>query len=385
MAEPANPLTLATDELCDLIETTADRTESERRVPAVLSDALAHAGMYRLMVPSAYGGLEVDPATSTGIFEQLAYHDASAAWVSFIGATTGTTLAALPPETAREIFAAPTTLMTGVFAPRGRAERDGDAFRVNGRWQWGSGCQNADWIAGGCMLYAEGELERSGAGAPRQHMFIAPAADVEIHDTWQASGLCGTGSTDFSFVDLELPAEHAVGLAARPLETPLYRFPQFCLLALGIAAVSLGITRRAIDELIDLAGGKKPTGSSRVLAERATTQIDTARAEALYRSARLFLYDNIGTCWDRASAGDPLPVELRRDLRLATTHTVRSCAQAVDLMYELGGGTSVYRSSRLQRCFRDIHVATQHIMVAPTTLETTGRLFLGVETSTATL
>lgn len=383
--EPAGPLREAPAALCELIEANAEATESQRRVPRAVSDAMAAAGIYRLMVPEAYGGLEVDPATSTQIFEQLARHDASAAWVAFIGATTGTTLSALPPDAAREIFADPDTLLTGVFAPRGRAERDGDHYRVNGRWQWGSGCQNADWIAGGCLLQENGEPIRSKSGAPRQHMFLAPADQVEIHDTWHAAGLCGTGSTDFSFVDLRLSADHAVGLNARPLERPLYQFPNFCLLALGIAAVSLGVTRRAIDELVDLAGGKKPTGSSRVLAERATTQMDTARAEALYRSARLFLFDAIDSCWQRAERGDALPVELRRDLRLATTHAVQSCTQAVNLMYDLGGGTSVYRTSRLQRCFRDIHVATQHIMVAPTTLELTGKLFLGLEANTATL
>ncbi len=69
-------------------------------------------------------------------------------------------------------------------------------------------------------------------------------------------------------------------------------------------------------------------------------------------------------------------------MRQATTSTTRACAQAVDLMYELGGGTSVYRRSPLQRIFRDIHVATQHMMVSDATLELTGRLFLGLETDT---
>ena len=54
-------------------------------------------------------------------------------------------------------------------------------------------------------------------------------------------------------------------------------------------------------------------------------------------------------------------------------------------MYDLGGGTSVYRSSPLQRFFRDVHVATQHMMVATGTLELTGRLLLGVETDISQL
>ena len=67
-------------------------------------------------------------------------------------------------------------------------------------------------------------------------------------------------------------------------------------------------------------------------------------------------------------------------MRLATTHATRACAEVVDLMYDLGGGTSVYHRSPLQRVFRDVHVATQHMMVSPATLELTGRLLLGLET-----
>ena len=78
-------------------------------------------------------------------------------------------------------------------------------------------------------------------------------------------------------------------------------------------------------------------------------------------------------------------MEHRRDVRLATTHATRASAEAVDLMYNLGGGTSVYRRSPLQRIFRDVHVATQHMMVSPSTLELTGRIFLGLETDASLL
>jgi alkylation response protein AidB-like acyl-CoA dehydrogenase len=81
----------------------------------------------------------------------------------------------------------------------------------------------------------------------------------------------------------------------------------------------------------------------------------------------------------------PVTLAQRRDARLATTHAVRAAAEAVDLMYDLAGGTAVYRRSPLSRIFRDIHVATQHVMVSPSTLELTGRLLLGVPTDTTLL
>jgi alkylation response protein AidB-like acyl-CoA dehydrogenase len=259
-------------------------------------------------------------------------------------------------------------------------------FQVSGRWAWGSGSENADWVMGGCQVIRDGEVERAKSGAPRSRMMIAPADQIEFLDTWHVTGLCGTGSTDFAMNDVFVPQRRAAGLGIDgPLARPLYAFPQFGLLALGIAAVAMGLARAAIDELVSVAGAKTPQGSSRPLALRSAAQSDVSKAEALLRSARALYYETIGSAWETARADGVIGTEQRRDLRLATTHATRASAAAVDLMYELGGGTSVYRRSPLQRIFRDVHVATQHMMVGPSTLELTGRLFLGVGTDTSLL
>ncbi|NJN52712.1 MAG: flavin-dependent monooxygenase [Gammaproteobacteria bacterium] len=347
---------------------------------------MAQAGFYRMFVPQSLGGLEVSPVEGAEVFETLARGDASCGWVAFIGATSGTVLVRVPEAAARAIFPHPDTLIAGVFAPNGRAEIVDGGFRVNGRWQWGSGTQNADWVLGGCQITQNGEAVTTRAGAPRNHMMIFAANDVAFLDTWHVTGLRGTGSTDFQVTDLFVPTAHAVGyeVTANP-ERPLYQFPQFTLLALGIAAVALGIARDAIDELVTLATTKVRAGSSSSIASRPHSQMEVAQAEATLRSARAFFYDSLGQAWEKALAGKPVPVDERRDLRLATTHAVQSAVKVVDAMYTLAGGAAVYQSSRLQRHFRDVHVATQHIMVAPSTLETVGRLYLGVETNTAML
>ena len=367
--------------LRSIIGVRADEIEQARRIPADLSRKFAEAGFYRMYAPEFCGGLELAPNQAMRVVETLATADGSSAWVVFIGATSGSVLAYIPREEALNVFADTDNMIAGVFAPRGKALAESGGFRVNGRWQWGSGTQNAQWILGGCVVTRDGKVERMSNGTPLSRMMLVPASDVELLDTWNVSGLCGTGSTDFAMTDLFVPETRAVGLAAdEALDRPLYKFPQFTLLALGIAAVALGLARAAIDELVSIAGGKTPQGSARVLAARSRTQSDVAEAEALVRSARGFYYDTMAAGWDAAQSAGRVPVELRRDIRLATTHTVRSCARAVDLMYDLGGGTSVYKTSRLQRCFRDVHVATQHMMVAPSTFELTGRLFLGIDT-----
>ncbi len=364
----------------------ADEVEQARRLPRDLSRRFAEAGFYRMCVPEAYGGLELPPADTMRTIEAVAQADASCAWCVFIGATSGSVLAILAPQAAREIFHQPDVLLAGVFAPQGRAIPMEGGFRVNGRWAWGSGSENADWVMGGCQVIRDGEVERTKSGAPRSRMMIAPADQIEFFDTWQVSGLCGTGSTDFAMNDLCVPERYAAGLGVDgPLARPLYAFPQFGLLAMGIAAVAMGLARAAIDELVGLAGAKTPQGSSRVLALRPAAQSDVAKAEALLRAARALYYETIECAWEAARAEGAIGTEHRRDVRLATTHATRASAAAVDLMYELGGGSSVYRRSPLQRIFRDVHVATQHMMVSPATLELIGRLFLGVETDSSLL
>ncbi len=364
----------------------ADEIEKNRRMPRDLARRFGEAGFYRTCVPEAYGGLELPPAATMEMIETLARADGSAAWCVFIGSTSGTVLALLPPDAAREVFHRPDVLLGGVFAPRGKAVATAGGFTVNGHWQWGSGTENADWVMGGCQVVRNGEVERMKSGAPRSRMMIAPRSEIEFLDTWQVSGLCGTGSTDFVMKDLFVPESRSGGIGSDgPLARPLYCFPQFGLLAMGIAAVSMGLARAAIDELVEVAAGKTPSGSSRTLAERPASQSEVSKAEAALRSVRAYYYEVIEEAWQAAREHGAISVEHRRDVRLATTWATRQCAGAVDRMYHLAGGTSIYRASPLQRIFRDVHVATQHMMVSPPTLELTGRLFLGLETDTSLL
>jgi alkylation response protein AidB-like acyl-CoA dehydrogenase len=216
---------------------------------------------------------------------------------------------------------------------------------------------------------------------------LVPTSDVEILDTWHVSGLRGTGSNDVVAKDLIVPEERVFQLVGgTPLaEGTLYRFPLFGLLALGVASVALGIARGAIDDLTALATEKTPSGSRRRLADRSHAQMEVAKATAELAAAEAFMSSDVGqTYWDASEGEDP-DLHDRTRLRLAATHATRTAARVVDRMYDLGGGTSIYSGSRLQRAFRDVHAATQHMVVAPATYELTGRLLLGVETDVSQL
>jgi alkylation response protein AidB-like acyl-CoA dehydrogenase len=370
------------------IRAAADRTERDRRVPPEVVDALARAGVFRLCVARAYGGLEADVATLLATLAAVAEADASTGWCAMIGATSGLVSGYLAPADAREIYGRDPLVVTGgVFAPKGKAVAVADGYRVRGRWAFASGCQHCAWLLGGCVVFDDGTPRLLPRGIPDARMMLFPAAEVEIVDTWTVAGLRGTGSHDIAVTDVFVPAGRAVSLTTdAPREAgALYRFPAFGLLALGIAAVALGNARRALDEIGLVASDKTPTGSQRLVRERAVVQAALARAEAGLRAARAFLAEAVAEAWDEAARDGAIALPRRLALRLAATHATEAATRAVDAAWEAGGGTAIYAASPLERCFRDAHVLTAHVMVAPATWELAGRLLLGVDTDTAML
>jgi len=353
------------------IRSLSDEAESLRRLPAELVGLLAEGGFFKLGLPDEYGGAEVDPLTFIDVIDELARHDSAAAWCSMIASTTAPMAAYLPAADAAEIYGGdPLTVTGGALAPSGTGTAVEGGFVVSGRWQWGSGTQHCQWICGGTII-----------DSSDFRLVFFPAADVELLDTWYSSGLRGTGSTDFMVDELFVREGRAVpigqGLPPR-IDRPLYRFPLFSLLSLAVASVCLGIARRAIDEVVELAEAKTPAFSSRRLAKSTMAQVEIARAEAALGSARAFLVDEVGRTWAEVLAGREISLDHRGRIRLASTNVGVRCAEAVDLAYNTGGGSSVYATSPLQRCFRDIHTATQHLMVSPRAYEIYGRQRLGL-------
>lgn len=359
--------------------------EAARRLPDDLANRMARAGMFRLLVPAALGGLEVHPREFFDALAETAEADGAVGWVQMIGTTTGILSASLPPAWAEAIYGAhPNCISTGVTAPLGKARPVTGGYVVNGRWPFGSGSQVSDWICGGCMLLDErGEPRRNARGMPDTVLALFPANEVIIHDTWDTSGLRGTGSHDIEVVDAFVPDGRWSVLGGRArVDAPLYRFPTLGLLALGVSAVAIGIARHAIRAFGELATDKVPTGSVRALADRASAQRDLARATAMVNAAVALTYAAIDRAWQAAIASDRLTIETKADLRMAATHNTWSAAEAVDLLYHAAGGSAIYAKSPLQRCFRDIHVTTQHLMVAQPTWEAVGKVLLGMDPKT---
>lgn len=362
--------------------------EDERKLTIEVLEALKAAHLFRLCVPARYAGLEASPVEMVEAIAEVARGDGSAGWCVAIGATSGLLAAYLPEDDAKEIYASdPDSCTGGVFAPKGRAIGEGDSYRMKGRWPFASGISHCSWLMGGCVVYEDAKPVTMPSGMPDSRMLMFPRRDATVHDTWNVIGLSGTGSHDMEVDDLLVPRSRAISLVTdKPrIDAALYKFPVFGCLAVGIAAVSVGIARRAIDELVELAGGKTPMGSRKRLCDRGVVQVEIAQAEALQRSARSFLVETVGETYHEAERYGEISVRQRALLRLSACNAVRQARRAVDRMYEAGGGTSIYRSSPLQRCLRDVHAATQHLMVGSATMEMAGRVLAGVDVDASQL
>lgn len=355
-------------------------------LPTDLADALVESRVFQAWVPSAYGGDQRRVVDLLDAVEEAAYWEGSLGWCAMIGATTALLAGYLDPEWAAKIYGDARACTGGYALPAGRATAVEGGLSVTGRWQWGSGTHHCTWIGGGCLL-----VDDDGRPSPRADGLVAPFVffdreDVTLLDTWDVMGMRATGSTDYEVTNAFVPegrwAQPAI--ATPVVDAPLYRFPFLAALALGVSATAIGLARRARDELIALAEHKRPAQSARTLAERPVVQVEVAEAEAAYRSARAFVREQVAAAWAEAEQG-PLPDSHRRDLRLAATNATLRAKEAVDLAYHAAGGSAVYRTGVLERVFRDVHVATQHGMVAPRTLEPLGRMALGLPTDTSSL
>ncbi|MEO0465042.1 MAG: acyl-CoA dehydrogenase family protein [Pseudomonadota bacterium] len=385
-SEHAPDLMAALAPLLPQIAERAPEIENVRRLPADLAQKLANIGVFRMVTPAYLGGLELSPREIVEVTEAVATADASVGWCTMIGATTALNAAYMSPDAAHEVYNDPKIITGGVFAPMGKAWDEGDHFRVTGRWQWGSGSANCTWLCGGCMVYEDDKLLRLPSGAPENRMMVFPASEAELIDTWHTMGLQGTGSGDIAVTDIKVPKGRSVSLVADAptTDSPLFKFPAFGLLSLGVAAAAMGNARGALTAFKDLALGKKNQGSRKTLAERAPIQIDYAKMDAALNAARAYLFHEIDQTWDVAQNTDgEIPMERRADLRLACTHMVRTAADVCRTAHDLAGGVDVYSNSEIQRRFRDAHAMTAHIVTAPATYELIGRILLDQSTDGA--
>ncbi len=365
-----------------------DHIEQQRCLPPQLVRELKAAGVFRMTMPRAWGGSELDPAAQLRVLEELSYADASVGWCATIGCDSGYFSAYMDQTVARQMFS-DLDMVTGGNLARaaGRALRVADGYRVSGRWPFASGCRHADWMIGSCMVYDGDTQVTNAAGVPVTRVCFFPPEQCQIIDTWHTTGMRGTGSHDFTVTDVLVPEERTFNFQSlKPLRPqPLYAF--FPFVGGKFGAVPLGVARAAIDATIEVAcrsnarqvikGGKLTP--KHPLSEEIYMQTGIARAEAMVGSARSYLYDQTARVWEQLVVGQrPSPADTAR-YTLSYINAYTACREAVDQLYCLAGAAAVYSSGALDRLLRDMRTVAQHVLAGPHSYEMVGRLLLGAE------
>jgi indole-3-acetate monooxygenase len=374
----AQDVLAAIERVRPVIEQYRDEAEQNRRLSDAVIEAIQKEGLFKIWTPKEYGGAEVDLPTFMTAVEAMATIDCAAGWTFCNMATGGTTASRTPAAGAREIFSGD-VLGAGAVAPKGRAVPVDGGYWVSGRWPLTSGIYHADWIGANCLVF-EGQAPRMGPhGAPDFTIMFIPREDCTIIDTWYSTGMRGTGSADFAVEDVFVPERRAFSLfgSQSHVSNPVFQLGPLASFLTALTNVSLGIARTAIDEFVTLANSKVPTLSQTRLADRPTVHAEVARAEALYQSARAYLHEVAREMMASVNAGQGLPPQIEARRRLACVTAAESSEKAVDMMYRLGGQSSLYTGSRLERCLRDIHAVNQHTLASPVWWEKTGQSYFG--------
>ena len=386
MTTSASPLERARA-LAPAIAAAADQIERERRLPPALVQALHDQGFFRLLLPRALGGVEVDPATFVQITEAIAAADASTAWV--VCQTTGCSMvsAYLAPDVAREIFGDGGVLAWGP-PERSRAVAVDGGYRLSGRFNFASGSRHATWLGGQAPIVEADGTPRRRDGAGERRTLLFPASQAVMEDVWHVIGLRGTGSDSFTVEDVFVPHAHTLtrdDAAERRVQAPLYCFPQGSLYASGFAGVALGIARTMLDDFLALARDKTPRGYSRTLRESAVTQSRVAQAEARLGAARVYLLSSLEEIWGAVGRSGVLGLEQRVRIRLAASYAIAQAREVADFAYHAAGGTAVFTRQAFERRFRDVHTVAQQLQGRDDHFENVGKFLLDLTPDTTFL
>jgi indole-3-acetate monooxygenase len=359
------------------IRLAADVIESERHLPDDLAHVLMQAGIFRMGVPRAYGGPEVDPMGQVRVVEEVSRIEGSVGWLSMISSAGSFLAAFLEPLVAERMFGPRDSVLAGNLRPPQRADIVDGGYRVNGHFRFGSGCRHASMMACGCVVYRDGKPDVTRRGEPHIRVMLVPKSKVTIVDVWHTTGMRGTGSNDYIVDNVFVPAEESPSMAEPPVcPGPLYRFPQMFLVS--HAGVPLGLARSALDFVEGLTARKETSPGRGLMREDSNVQESIAWAEAHLGAARCFVYGVLEDLWRTLNEGSRPTARQHANYRLMITYSHQAAKQVISTLYDLAATSAIFRTSRLERDMRDILTACQHRVVHPKMYRPAGRLLLGL-------
>ena len=358
--QPEDHLVAAAEALVPTLRERARATESLRRVPDETVAQLKEAGLFRILQPAKYGGLEADLTTYYETVFALSAADTSVGWVHSVFAAHAWSVALYPERALDEIWGRDhdTLLCSASLCKEGGIDKVDNGYRMRGVYGFASGCHHGDWV----MIL--GVARNAPEGGPL--WCLVPKSDFEIVDNWYMAGLAGTGSCDLR-IDSEIPSHRAISLmktGSEVSDSPIYRLPFLTVFSDCLTLPIVGGAQGAYESYVSKEKervslfGVVPSADPGI-------QMTTAEAAADLDAARLSLFRNLGELMGVASEAQDFPSELlvrtERDRVLA----IRRSVSAVDRIMANAGGRAFNLDNPLQRAWRDVHAAAAHAANRP--------------------
>jgi indole-3-acetate monooxygenase len=378
-------------------EAAGDRAEELRTLPNDAVATLRALGLFWLKTPAELGGTPLSPVEFSEVIEELAYIDTSTAWAAMIGAgCNGLAGGWLPEAGARRIFGPPAVdpapggpaaggrplpVLAGQLAPRGTGAPAAGGYLVHGRWGFSSGIVHADWLIGAFKAAgADGPSGAGGAdgtGSGRMIVFAIPKVEAEVIDNWHVAGLQGTGSLDFSLDGAFVPAELTYELGSPAVRGgDLFRLGMPAFVSNEVPPLAIGLARRAIDDITELAAHTARFPGGPTVSERAVFHHELGRAEVRVRAARAVHREAMAAAFASAAAGAAPTEEQQLAVTTASVYAVETCADVVSDLFKFGGGRALALSNPMQRHLRNVLAARQHVALSEENYEAAGRYLL---------
>ena len=338
----------------------AAAASGETTLPQAAVDACFEAGLYGTLSPRAVGGAELLPIDEClDVFAEVAYADGSVGWSLMAGATGACFFGAYCEDSfTDEMFAGGVVpVVAGQFAPNGTAVPHAGGYRLTGKYSFGSGIAHADWVGGGAFTAPpEGEQAEF-------RLMIMPRSEVEVLDNWEVLGLRATSSYDYR-IDTDVPAHASFDFFSptRYRGGPTYDLGVIILTEIGHMGWTIGVIRRAIDEAVGIARGRARMAAPSVIADDPRFRYEFAMAVSRFEAAETWCRQAFRRAEQAADAGSGRDPKLGTHVKQSATLLTQEGLAVVRSLYQWCG-TEALREGPLQRCFRDMHGGSQHVLV----------------------
>ena len=356
----SSPTRLGVTSILDVVERNGPSGREARRLPAETIQALKDSGFIRALLPISSGGLEATPQEFFAAQIALAERDMSTAWAGGIIAVHAYQLALMDQKARDTVYAdSPNVCISSSYNPMGaKCELADGGVMVSGRWGWSSGTDHCSWCLLGGIIPEEG-----------YRTFLIPKSDYVVEDTWYSMGLEGTGSNDIVienpvFVPDHMSHKQMDGFNCwNEQDNPMYSIPWAQLFIRVVTTPAIGAVKRAIKLFAETRSGASTDPTKDAADPDVLRRV--AEADQLVEEAEALMFRNFDRMMETVQNKQEIPMLSRVRYRYQASMVIDNMMKAIDLLFDIAGGRSVYSGAELQNIWKDIHIARAHVANNP--------------------